>query len=69
VNGLVTNQAATGYVMTRTGTVGLNDYSGGAYWSHYGPNGWYVDAVIEGTGYDGAICQPAAQRLGLRLLA
>jgi hypothetical protein len=26
VNGLVTNPAATGYVQTRTGTVGLNGY-------------------------------------------
>ena len=41
VNGLVTNAAATGYVQTRTGTLGLNGYSAGGYWTHYGPSGWY----------------------------
>jgi outer membrane autotransporter protein len=54
VDGLVTNPAATGYVISRTGTVGLNAYSSGAYWTHYGPTGWYVDAVVQGTGYDGS---------------
>jgi outer membrane autotransporter protein len=53
VNGLVTNAAATGYVLTRTGTVNLYGYSGGAYWTHYGPTGWYVDAVLQGTIYNG----------------
>jgi outer membrane autotransporter protein len=54
VDGLVTNPAATAYVINRTGTVGLNAYSGGAYWTHYGPTGWYIDAVVQGTGYDGS---------------
>ncbi len=53
VNGLVTNAAATGYTQTRTGTVGLNAYSAGGYWTHYGPGGWYVDAVVQGTYYNG----------------
>jgi len=53
VNGLVTNAAATGYVQTRTGTVGLNGYSAGGYWTHYGPGGWYLDAVLQGTYYNG----------------
>jgi outer membrane autotransporter protein len=53
VNGLVTNAAATGYVQTRTGTVGLNGYSAGGYWTHYGPTGWYIDAVLQGTYYNG----------------
>jgi outer membrane autotransporter protein len=54
VDGLVTNPAATGYEITRTGTVGMNAYSIGAYWTHYGPTGWYIDAVMQGTGYDGS---------------
>jgi outer membrane autotransporter protein len=54
VSGLVTNQAATANVMTHSGAVILNGCSGGAYWTHYGPTGWYVDAVIQGTGYDGS---------------
>ena len=53
VNGLVTNAAATGYVQTRTGTLGLNGYSAGGYWTHYGPGGWYLDAVLQGTYYNG----------------
>jgi outer membrane autotransporter protein len=53
VNGLVTNAAATGYVQSRTGTVGLNGYSAGGYWTHYGPSGWYLDAVLQGTYYNG----------------
>ena len=53
VNGLVTNPAATAYVQTHTGTLGLNGYSAGGYWTHYGPNGWYLDAVLQGTYYNG----------------
>jgi outer membrane autotransporter protein len=53
VNGLVTNAAATGYVFTRTGTVNLYGYSGGVYWTHCGPSGWYLDAVVQGTAYSG----------------
>ena len=53
VDGLVTNAAATGYVQTRTGTLGLNGYSTGGYWTHYGPSGWYLDAVLQGTYYNG----------------
>ena len=49
VNGLVTNPAATGYVLPRTGTLNLNAYSAGGYWTHYGPSGWYIDAVLQGT--------------------
>jgi outer membrane autotransporter protein len=53
VDGLVTNAAATGYVQSRTGTLGLNAYSAGGYWTHYGPSGWYLDAVVQGTYYNG----------------
>jgi outer membrane autotransporter protein len=53
VDGLVTNAQATGYVLSGTGSVNLNAYSGGAYWTHYGPGGWYIDAILQGTHYDG----------------
>ncbi|MDH6153110.1 outer membrane autotransporter protein [Paraburkholderia sp. WSM4179] len=53
VDGLVTNAAATGYVLEHTGSMHLNAYSGGGYWTHYGPSGWYLDAVLQGTYYDG----------------
>jgi outer membrane autotransporter protein len=53
VNGLVTNAAATNYVLTKTGTVNFNAYTMGGYWTHYGPTDWYVDAVVQGTFYQG----------------
>jgi outer membrane autotransporter protein len=53
VDGLLTNPAPTGYVQGRTGTLGLNAYSSGGYWTHYGPGGWYLDAVVQGTYYSG----------------
>ena len=54
VSGLVTNAAATGYVLTHTGTVSLDAFSTGGYWTHYGPGGWYLDAVLQGTYYGGS---------------
>ena len=54
VKGLVTNPAATGYALTHTGTVDLDAWSGGAYWTHVGPGGWYLDALLQASRYDGA---------------
>jgi outer membrane autotransporter protein len=53
VTGLVTNRAATAYVLQHTGADNLNAVSGGLYWTHYGPGGWYLDAVAQGTSYSG----------------
>jgi len=53
VSGLVTNAAATAFVLQHTGHLNLNAYSGGAYWTHYGPQGWYLDLVLQGTSYGG----------------
>jgi len=53
VSGLVTNAAATGYVLQHTGSLNLNAYSGGAYWTHYGVPGWYLDLTLQGTSYNG----------------
>ena len=68
VDGLVTNADATAYVQSRTGTVNLDAYSGGAYWTHYGPGGWYLDAVVQGTAYTGnattQFAKSADHRLG-----
>jgi outer membrane autotransporter protein len=54
VKGLVTNPAATAYILSRTGKLDLDAWSGGAYWTHVGPGGWYLDAVIQATRYDGS---------------
>ncbi len=54
VTGLVTNEAATAYVLRHTGNLNLDAWSGGAYWTHYGPGDWYLDAVAQATHYQGA---------------
>ncbi|WP_420993801.1 autotransporter outer membrane beta-barrel domain-containing protein [Cupriavidus sp. 30B13] len=51
--GLVTSPAADAYLLERTGRVNLDAYSLAGYWTHYGPAGWYLDAVLQGTYYDG----------------
>jgi outer membrane autotransporter protein len=53
VDGLVTNAAATAYALQHTGSLNLNAYSFGGYWTHYGPTGWYIDAVLQGSFYQG----------------
>ena len=54
VNGLDTNSAATAYVLDHTGSMNLNSWSAGGYWTHTGPGGWYLDAVLQGTWYYGS---------------
>jgi outer membrane autotransporter protein len=54
VDGLITNAAATAYILQRTGSLNLNAYSLGGYWTHYGPSGWYIDAVLQGSLYNGS---------------
>ncbi len=54
VDGLVTNPAATAYVLTHTGSMNLDAWSAGGYWTHVGPGGWYLDAVLQGTWYYGS---------------
>ena len=54
VDGLVTNPAATAYVLSHTGSMNLNAWSAGGYWTHVGPGGWYLDAVLQGTWYYGS---------------
>lgn len=61
VTGLITNPSATAYMLARTGTVNLTGYSFGGYWTHYGPNGWYLDAIIQGTIYRGLATTQFAQ--------
>ena len=53
VSGLVTNAAVSGYALSKTGSLNLDAWSGGAYWTHYGPGDWYLDAVAQVTRYGG----------------
>jgi outer membrane autotransporter protein len=54
VDGLVTNPAATAYILAHTGSMNLASWSAGGYWTHVGPGGWYLDAVLQGTWYYGS---------------
>ena len=54
MNGLVTNPAATANILARTGSMNLQAWSVGGYWTHVGPRGWYLDAVLQGTWYGGS---------------
>jgi outer membrane autotransporter protein len=36
----------------RAGTNRLDGYTVGGYWTHFGPSGWYVDAIAQATRYD-----------------
>jgi outer membrane autotransporter protein len=54
VDGLVTNPAAAAYVLTHTGSMNLTAWSAGGYWTHVGPGGWYLDAVLQGAWYYGS---------------
>ncbi|GGC92686.1 autotransporter outer membrane beta-barrel domain-containing protein [Chelatococcus reniformis] len=38
----------------RAGQASMDAYAMGAYWTHRGAGGWYVDAAIQGTFYDQA---------------
>jgi outer membrane autotransporter protein len=53
IDGLVTNSQLTDYVLAHTGRVNMDAVSGGGYWTHYGPSGWYLDGVVQGTRYNG----------------
>jgi outer membrane autotransporter protein len=54
VRGLVTNTDATGYVRQHTGSLSMQATSVGAYWTHHGPTGWYLDGVAQATTYRGS---------------
>ncbi|CAN7585150.1 autotransporter outer membrane beta-barrel domain-containing protein [Bosea sp. LjRoot237] len=36
----------------KAGTNTIDGYSLGAYWTHFGASGWYLDGVVQGTWYD-----------------
>jgi len=36
----------------KTGDSDFAAYSLGGYWTHFGPGGWYIDTILQGTFYD-----------------
>jgi autotransporter family porin len=51
-SGDITGQAV-GWNNLDVGDLDVDATSFGAYWTHIGPNDWYVDAVLMGTWFDG----------------
>ncbi|PAY10481.1 hypothetical protein CK489_08145 [Bradyrhizobium sp. UFLA03-84] len=45
------NGFAVGIDGVRTGTLSIDSQNIGGYWTHIGPSGWYVDAVLMGSFY------------------
>lgn len=45
------NGFAVGVNNVRTGTLSIDSQNVGGYWTHIGPSGWYVDAVLMGSFY------------------
>ncbi len=43
------NGNALGFRENTVGTLAINAYSLGGYWSHIGPTGWYTDVVVQGS--------------------
>ncbi|MCP1913203.1 outer membrane autotransporter protein [Bradyrhizobium elkanii] len=60
---------ARGHVTHFDGALGTDSfqaYTIGGYWTHFGPTGWYVDTVLQGTYYDvlGGVSQaPGGQQI------
>jgi outer membrane autotransporter protein len=43
---------ALGQSNIRVGRLGIEGPSAGAYWTHFGPSGWYLDAVFQANWFD-----------------
>ncbi len=61
--GSVTGQAL-GWNDLDVGDLDISGTSFGGYWTHIGPQGWYLDAVLMGTWFDGNVDSNAQQSIG-----
>ncbi|MEN3929856.1 autotransporter outer membrane beta-barrel domain-containing protein [Microvirga sp. W0021] len=62
----------TGQRGTKAGTVDMDAYTLGAYWTHISAMGWYTDAVVQGTWYSADARSTDNQRIkpnGFSILA
>ena len=62
--GDVTGQAL-GWNDLAVGDLDVTGTSFGGYWTHIGPQGWYLDAVVMGTWFDGSASSIAQQSIDL----
>src|SRR4029079_15850512 len=44
-----TNKGQVTHFDGRPGNSDFNAYTLGGYWTHFGPTGWYTDAILQGT--------------------
>jgi outer membrane autotransporter protein len=56
---------ADAYASNKAGTATIAGYSAGAYWTHFGPSGWYVDSVLQGSWFDQVRGQTALTGMGV----
>lgn len=56
---------ALGWNDLAVGNVKISGTSFGGYWSHIAPQGWYVDAVLMGTWFDGRASSNAGQSIDI----
>jgi outer membrane autotransporter protein len=47
-----TNKGEVTHFDGREGNSDFAAYTLGGYWTHFGPGGWYTDAILQGTFYD-----------------
>ena len=47
-----TNRGQVTHFDGREGNSDFAAYTLGGYWTHFGPTGWYTDAILQGTFYD-----------------
>lgn len=45
------NANINGALQGKAGSIDLDAYTVGGYWTHYAASGWYTDAVVQGTWY------------------
>ncbi|URQ75393.1 MAG: autotransporter outer membrane beta-barrel domain-containing protein [Candidatus Ochrobactrum gambitense] len=60
--GDITGQAL-GWNDLAVGDMDVSGTSFGGYWTHIGPQGWYLDAVLMGTWFDGSVSSNAQQSI------
>ncbi|WP_295811987.1 autotransporter outer membrane beta-barrel domain-containing protein [uncultured Nitratireductor sp.] len=64
MNGDVKGQAL-GWNDLAVGDLDINGTSLGAYWTHIGPKGWYLDGVLMGTWFGGDTASRAGERIDI----